>query len=118
MTDPATTRRVHTENQGLSGSQLTRPRCLPLNPGESDLDAMLAGIAPNAPAAVALIPSDPVWAVFRATRPHALDRPTRHQLREDPRLVPLPGRSPQGEQLAIPLCTQVHCGAEPTLAAP
>jgi len=36
MTDHATTRRVHTENQGLSGSQLTRPSCLPLNPGESE----------------------------------------------------------------------------------
>src|SRR5215510_484569 len=35
MTDPATTRWVYTENQGLSGSQLTRPSCLPLNPGES-----------------------------------------------------------------------------------
>src|SRR5688572_17235268 len=34
MIDHATTRRVHTANQGLSGSQLTKPSCLPLNPME------------------------------------------------------------------------------------
>jgi len=46
MTDPATTRRVHTENQGLSGSQLTRPSCLPLNPGESGKVRILKGAKP------------------------------------------------------------------------
>jgi hypothetical protein len=79
---------------------------------------MLARILPNPPAAVALIPKDPVWAVFRAASPHALDLPTRHQWWEDQRLVPLPGRSHQGEHLAMPLCTTVHFGAESTLAAP
>src|SRR5262245_35637195 len=34
MIDHATTRRVRTENQGLSGSQLTKPSYLPLNPME------------------------------------------------------------------------------------
>jgi hypothetical protein len=43
MTDHATTRRVHTENQGLSGSQLTRPSCLPLNPMECGISRATGG---------------------------------------------------------------------------
>jgi hypothetical protein len=85
---------------------------------DGDADAMLARILPNPPAAVAFISNDPVRAVCRAARPHALDLPTHHQLREDRRLVLLPGCSHQGEQLTVSLCTKVHVGAEPTLAAP
>ena len=51
MTDHAITRRVHTENQGLSGSQLTRPSCLPLNPMECE--KFIEGVDPfpiNSPA--------------------------------------------------------------------
>jgi hypothetical protein len=55
-----------------------------------DADAVLAGLLPNPPAAVACIPHDPVRAVLRAARPHALDLPPRHQWRENRRFVLLP----------------------------
>jgi hypothetical protein len=58
---------------------------------DRNADAMLAGILPYPPAAVAFILNDPARAVFRAARPHALDLPPRHQLREDRRFILLPG---------------------------
>jgi len=60
--------------------------------------AMLARILPNPPAAVACIPHDPVRAVFRAPGPMRLICPPAISLREDRRLVLLPGCSHQGEQ--------------------
>jgi len=42
---------------------------------DDDADPMLARILPNPPTAVACIANEPVWAVFRATRPPHLSCP-------------------------------------------
>lgn len=53
-------------------------------------DAMLAGVAPNPPAAVAFVPHDAVWAALGVTWPTLLDGPAREELCEDPRLNAVP----------------------------
>jgi hypothetical protein len=77
---------------------------------------MLAGIVPNPSAALAFVPHDAVRAVLGATRSDSLHVPTRHQWRENQRLMPLAQGQHEGHQLAAPFSPQVDFGAETTPA--
>jgi hypothetical protein len=73
---------------------------------------MLAGIVPNPSAALAFAPNDAVRAVLGAARSDALHLPTRHQWRENQRLMPLARGQHEGHQFAAPFSPQVDFGAE------
>src|SRR5499426_1569382 len=81
MTDPATTHWVYTENQGLSGSPLTRPSCLPLNPGESEIfqerAAALIGTFQRSPTPRYLVADSKLYTEDNATNLRALGFITR-----------------------------------------
>ena len=79
---------------------------------------MLAGILPNAPAAIPLVPDHPAGTVFGTARAVPLHRPVLESCGKDEGLVPLSRCQHQGEQLAIAIRSQVYLGAEPALAAP
>jgi hypothetical protein len=63
---------------------------------DGDPDAMLAGIAPNPPAAVAFVPDDAVRTAPGAAWPSPLDGPGLQERLEDQRLVALPRREDDG----------------------
>jgi hypothetical protein len=83
----------------------------------SDPDAMLAGIAPNPPATVALVPNDAVRAALGTAWPPPLDGTALQELLEDHRLMALPRCEDDSQQLAAPFGAQVDCGTE-TAPAP
>src|SRR4030095_10950317 len=73
---------------------------------DGDLDAMLAGIAPNAPAAVAFVPDDAVRATLGTAWPAPLDGTGLHELFKDHGLVSLPRGEDDGHPLAAPFSAQ------------
>ena len=70
---------------------------------DGDSDAVLAGIAPNPPAAVALVPNDAVWTALGTAWPPPLDGTSGEELLEDYRLVPRSWGEDEGHERATPL---------------
>jgi hypothetical protein len=84
---------------------------------DGDPDAMLAGIAPHPPAAVAFVPNDAVRATLGTAWSTPLDGIGLQKLLEDHRLVSLPRGEEDCHQLATPFGTEVDFGTE-TAPAP
>jgi hypothetical protein len=77
---------------------------------------MRAGLGPNPPAAVALVPHDAVWTALGTAWPPPLDGPGREEQLEDHRLMAWPRGEEDGHQLATPFGPQVDFGPEPAPA--
>jgi hypothetical protein len=84
---------------------------------DRDADAMLAGILPNVPAAVAFIAHDTMGSALGAAWPTPLDSTRLHELFEDHRLVALPRGEDKGHELAVSFGPQVDFGTEAAPAA-
>jgi hypothetical protein len=119
-----TSKRLTAVDQALDAVAETGQRALE-RPGttfvplarDGDPDAMLAGLAPNPPAAVALVPNDAVWTALGTTWSPPLDGPGLQERLADRRLVPRPRGDAHGHHWAIPFGAQVDLGAEPAPAA-
>ena len=77
---------------------------------------MLAGIAPDGPAAVALVSDHPLRSQPGSAL-NAFHRPLGHQLGEHGSFMTLAWRQHQSDQLTSPFSPQLYLGAETPLAA-
>jgi len=110
--DQALTPVAETGERSIAGA---RAPCVPLARAGAP-EALLAGLPPKPPAAVAWVLHHAVRAALGAAWPPPLDGPRLQERRKDRRLVAWPRGAEDAHPLATPFGAPVDCGTEPAPA--